>query len=191
MKGIDICYEKDPHQPILLPILRINANQFTYHMYSTSDTQIVRLLNELYVPFDPYNEEVYEQRDVTMKDILSLLWKYTDKFDGKTINSFTSWCSKSKFPFMQVESSRKSLKNNDMERIRYRRLYVVKDEFMKFQSLKVILDDIANGIREDIPKYQQYVNNLKSNGYEVIGYVRKSYGNEDKDTRIRLLQSIS
>ncbi|KAI9361575.1 hypothetical protein BD770DRAFT_305551, partial [Pilaira anomala] len=57
---------------------------------------------------DPYNEEMYEQRDVSMKDILSLLWKYTDKFDNKTINSFTSWCSKSKFPFMQVvESLRK------------------------------------------------------------------------------------
>ncbi|KAI8644025.1 hypothetical protein BD408DRAFT_320641, partial [Parasitella parasitica] len=52
------------------------------------------------------------------------------------------------------------------------------------------LDDIANGIREDTPKFQQYVNNLKSNGYEVIGYVRTSYGNEDKDTRIRLLQSM-
>lgn len=85
-----------------------------------------------------------------MKDILSLLWKYTDKFDSKTINSFKSWCSKSKFPFMQAETSRKSLKNNDMERIRYHRLYVVKDEFiskselLEFQSLKVILDDIAN-----------------------------------------------
>ncbi|CEP11017.1 hypothetical protein [Parasitella parasitica] len=42
----------------------------------------------------------------------------------------------------------------------------------EFQSLKVILDDIANGIREEIPKFQQYVNNLKSNGYEVIGYIK-------------------
>ncbi|ORE02787.1 hypothetical protein BCV72DRAFT_214558, partial [Rhizopus microsporus var. microsporus] len=48
----------------------------------------------------------------------------------------------------------------------------------------------ANGIKEDISKFQQYINNLKSNGYEVIGYVRKSYGNEDKDTRIRLLQPM-
>ncbi len=36
MKDIDICYEKDPHQPILLPIIRINANQFTYHRYSSN-----------------------------------------------------------------------------------------------------------------------------------------------------------
>ena len=65
-----------------------------------------------------------------MKDILSLLWKYTEKFDDKNVQSFTSWCSRSKFPFMQVESSRKAVKNNDMERIRYRKLYVVKDEFI-------------------------------------------------------------
>jgi len=64
-----------------------------------------------------------------MKDILSIV-EYTDKFDSKTFNSFKSWCSKSKFPFMQVETSRKSLKNNAVERIRYRRLHVVKDEFL-------------------------------------------------------------
>lgn len=71
-----------------------------------------------------------------MKDILSLLWKYTDTtFDNKTINSFTSWCSKSKFPFMQAKSSRKSLENNDMERIRYRRLYVVNGKFISKSEL--------------------------------------------------------
>jgi hypothetical protein len=36
MKDIGICYEKDQHQPILLPIIRINANQFTYHRYSSN-----------------------------------------------------------------------------------------------------------------------------------------------------------
>ncbi|KAI8988017.1 hypothetical protein BDF20DRAFT_853353, partial [Mycotypha africana] len=109
LKDIEICYEKDPHQPILLPIVRINANQFTYHRYLSnalklekksinenikltkyneiivlrkrireksnlnftlkiiaSDTQIIRFLNQLYLPFDPYNEEIYEQRDVTV-----------------------------------------------------------------------------------------------------------------------------
>ncbi|KAI7895915.1 uncharacterized protein EV154DRAFT_494181 [Mucor mucedo] len=82
---------------------------------------------------------------------------------------------------MQVESLRKTIKSNDTERIRYRKLYVVKDEYIA---------DIANGIREDIPKFQQYVGNLKADGYEVIGYVRKSHGDEDKDTRIRLLQTM-
>ncbi|KAI8988016.1 hypothetical protein BDF20DRAFT_853347 [Mycotypha africana] len=82
---------------------------------------------------------------------------------------------------MQVEASRKSLKNNDKERIRYRGLFVAKDIF---------INDIAKGIKEDIPKIQQYIGNLKSDGFEVIGYVRKSYGNEDRNTRIRLLQSM-
>ncbi|KAG2201034.1 hypothetical protein INT47_006578 [Mucor saturninus] len=66
----------------------------------------------------------------------------------------------------------------------------VSQNFLEFHSLKVILDDIANGTREDIPEFRQYVNKFKSCGYEVIGYVRKSHDNEDKDTRIRLLQSM-
>lgn len=33
MGDIDICYETDPQQPVLLPIVRINANQFTFHRY--------------------------------------------------------------------------------------------------------------------------------------------------------------
>jgi hypothetical protein len=39
-------------------------------------------------------------------------------------------------------------------------------------------------------RFQQYINNLKSNGYEIINYVRKSYGKEDRETRVRLLQSM-
>jgi hypothetical protein len=33
LKDIDICYEKDPRQPILMSLVRINLNPFLYHRY--------------------------------------------------------------------------------------------------------------------------------------------------------------
>ncbi|GAA5817681.1 hypothetical protein MFLAVUS_011232 [Mucor flavus] len=207
MKDFEICYEKDPLQPLLLPKIRLNAFQFTYHKYSIitthsvkipatenvnliSDSQIIRFLNEIYLPLDPCNPEIYDAKDVAMKDVLTLLWNYTDRFDSRTLSSFTSWCTKSKFPFMSINSARKANSDSATERIRYRVLYVVKDEFIKFRSLKLILDNIAKSIKEDVPKFQEFVKKLKSENYEIIGYARKSHGKEDKETRVRLLQAM-
>lgn len=66
---------------------------------------------------------IYEHRDVSMKGMLSLLWKYTKKFENKTVYSFTSWGS-TKFPFYASRTVKKVTKkhNNNMERIRYRKM---------------------------------------------------------------------
>jgi hypothetical protein len=39
-----------------------------------------------------------------------------------------------------------------------------------------------------LPDYQNYIKNLKEEGYNIVGYVRNSHGTEDKERRIRLLQ---
>ena len=41
-----------------------------------------------------------------------------------------------------------------------------------------------------MPRYQGYIENLQKEGYQVVGYARKSVGNEDDDTRMRLLQTM-
>ncbi|ORE08391.1 hypothetical protein BCV72DRAFT_203720, partial [Rhizopus microsporus var. microsporus] len=38
--------------------------------------------------------------------------------------------------------------------------------------------------------YQKLIRNLKKEEYDVIGYAKKFYGNEDHGTRISLLKSI-
>ncbi|KAI9025812.1 hypothetical protein CLU79DRAFT_699343, partial [Phycomyces nitens] len=38
--------------------------------------------------------------------------------------------------------------------------------------------------------YQESLKNLKKNGYEIIGYARKSPTNEDVTSRTRLLKSM-
>ncbi|KAI9301128.1 hypothetical protein BJ944DRAFT_11032 [Cunninghamella echinulata] len=202
MKDIEICYEKDPLKPMLLPTVRINSNPFCYLRYLcntskleskikdkncqgvqfTSESQIIQFLNEVYLPSNPYNDEVYEFKHVTIKEILSLIWKYTAIFDDKSISSLASWCSARKIHFTTIHTSRKLIKNDNKERVRYRELYVIKDKF---------IDGIAKGIIEYIPRFQQYILNLKSNEYQIIGYVRKLHGKEDKESRIRLLQCMA
>jgi hypothetical protein len=41
-----------------------------------------------------------------------------------------------------------------------------------------------------LPAYHAFLEKLKMEGYEIIGYARKSLGPEDSDTRARLLQSM-
>ena len=55
---------------------------------------------------------------------------------SRETNPFTSWCSKSKLPFIQVESSRKSLKNNGMEKIRPRTRTITYTFFFLFIIIK-------------------------------------------------------
>ncbi|KAG0167033.1 hypothetical protein DFQ30_006471 [Apophysomyces sp. BC1015] len=50
--------------------------------------------------------------------------------------------------------------------------------------------DMVKRITNYLPAYHLFVEKLKTKGYEVIGYARKSVGPEDSDTRVRLLQSM-
>ena len=57
--------------------------------------------------------------------------------------------------------------------------------------LTVFYKDIAaRSILEDIPKHQANIRKLKANGFIILGYCRKSPGNEDDTTRTRLLQQM-
>ncbi|KAI9468258.1 MAG: hypothetical protein EXX96DRAFT_492855, partial [Benjaminiella poitrasii] len=43
-------------------------------------------------------------------------------------------------------------------------------------------------IAKYLHNYQTNVNALKNDGYEVVGFARKSLGNESNETRLRLLR---
>lgn len=45
-------------------------------------------------------------------------------------------------------------------------------------------------ISKYLPNYQKSVKNLIHEGYEIVGYARKSPGDEDENDRIRLLQDM-
>ncbi|KAI8327372.1 hypothetical protein EDC96DRAFT_453383, partial [Choanephora cucurbitarum] len=45
-------------------------------------------------------------------------------------------------------------------------------------------------IVETLPRHQENIENLKHNGHEIVGNLRKSTGEEDDTTRVRLLEQM-
>ncbi|KAG1140683.1 hypothetical protein G6F37_012940 [Rhizopus arrhizus] len=193
MKDVDICYLEDPTEPILACIITINSRPFRYHLYPTgipraddnqqeenkvqfvSHAQIIQFLNITYLPSDPMNEEVYECKSLTNSDILSMVWKYTDLFDEKTVVSFGQWCV-NKVDFTAAHSKRKQC---DSGKVSVRSLFVAKEQY------------IAKKVLDYLPHYQLFVQNLKKERYNIVGYARKSRTNENDESRIRLLQQMT
>ncbi|GAA5814541.1 hypothetical protein MFLAVUS_008038 [Mucor flavus] len=51
-------------------------------------------------------------------------------------------------------------------------------------------DNLILSVSKYLPNYQESIKNLISQGYEIVGYARKSPGDESEDNRIRLLQDM-
>lgn len=49
---------------------------------------------------------------------------------------------------------------------------------------------IANAIVDSIPNSQKDIESLKEQEFSVIGYVKKSPGDEEEEKRIKLLQQV-
>lgn len=52
-------------------------------------------------------------------------------------------------------------------------------------------DDIAKKVLDYLPHYQLFIQNLKKERYNIVGYARKSRTNENDESRIRLLQQMA
>ncbi|KAI9362762.1 hypothetical protein BD770DRAFT_315673, partial [Pilaira anomala] len=147
-----------------------------------NSAQIVLLLNTVYLPCDPENSDLYENKIVTMKQIYCTVLNYSDDLNTKNLNSFIKWCSYKKLDFLQVETKRKIDEVDDKKTTRTRSLYVLKDDY---------LDDVAYKINNYLPSYQNYIKKLKEEGHTIIGYIRKSPGKEPDDRRRQLLEAMS
>ncbi|KAG1099408.1 hypothetical protein G6F62_009907 [Rhizopus arrhizus] len=195
---VDICYLDDPTESFLVWKTKINQNPFRYRTYAdetsksvtmdgtsvdqislTTPAQVVQLLNMVYLAFDPSNEDMYECRQVSQKQILSTAWKYTTIFDEKTVLSFTKWCSHKKLDFLKVPAKRRQ--NNDGDRLTIRYLFVLKDQY---------IGPAAKTIIQYLPVYQKYIHKLKDEGYTIVGYARKSPTTDDNKNRIALLEAM-
>ncbi|KAK4509348.1 formin-binding protein [Mucor velutinosus] len=120
---------------------------------------------------------MYEEKSVTINNILSKVWSHSSLFaDKKSPASFNKWCSTRNIKFLEQQSKRK--KNDMDERVSVRSLYVMMDKH-------ITINDIA----DCLPKYQEYIQQLKDQGYTMVGYCRKSkQTREDSNDRQRLLQ---
>ncbi|KAI8079892.1 uncharacterized protein BX664DRAFT_303026 [Halteromyces radiatus] len=204
MGDVVICYVDDnPMEPFILPIQKQSSNPFRYHLYSlgndndmtdklkgqedrtvesplVSDTMIKTFLDEVFLPHEPFNDN-YQKKLMTMHGIMEILSRYTTKFDEKSNIAFARWCTQAKVSLLNAEVTRKTGKGSFGSKIRYRTVFVLKDE---------LIDDVVKAIKDYIPNYQAHIKNLKEDGFQIIGYCRKSRTNEDDDTRLRLLQDM-
>lgn len=84
---------------------------FTNQIKTVNDAQIVDFINSVYRPSDEYySDSLYSLKTVSMKEIFGTIWKYTNRFDDKTLLSFNNWCNKNKVDLLSVEPKRKVLK---------------------------------------------------------------------------------
>ncbi|KAF7722064.1 hypothetical protein EC973_003746 [Apophysomyces ossiformis] len=107
-----------------------------------------------------------------------MVWKYTDLFDKKSAIAFGKWCA-NKVDFIAAHSKRR---HGDSGKVSVRSLFVAKEQY---------IDDIAKKVLDYLPHYQLFVQNLKDEGYNIVGYARKSRKNENDESRIRLLQQMA
>lgn len=59
-----------------------------------------------------------------MKEVFSTAWKYTDKFNDKTLHSFNIWCKKNKVDLLSVEPKRK-IRKGEAQKLRFYSLSVL------------------------------------------------------------------
>ncbi|KAI7902287.1 uncharacterized protein BX663DRAFT_71055 [Cokeromyces recurvatus] len=171
LEGLDICYNEDPMEPIVISTFKINAYPLKYSTYNSktmsptlekeedevfkksnlaNQAQLVDFVNSVILPYDPLNDDIYECRRMETKEILALLMKHTDLLNKKTVSSFGKWLKSAKVDLLK--SPDKRVLTSDNEKVQVRNLYVMKEKF---------LVDTANNIAKYLHNYQTNVNALK------------------------------
>ncbi|KAG2228722.1 hypothetical protein INT48_007455, partial [Thamnidium elegans] len=175
----DICYNVDEHKPISASKLSIFGDPFTYKTYleaesSKTDSQMKRFINEVYCCEELKNAEIYCKLSVSTKNIYDTIMQYSTIFERRTAQSFANWCRNNRIKFLNKKS-------NVIKGTRVRELYIMEE---------IYYDNLICSISKYLPNYQESVRNLIHEGYEIVGYARKSPGDEDENDRIRLLQDM-
>jgi hypothetical protein len=75
-------------------------------------------MNQVYVAENPVDEDLYERKEMTMKDIYLEVVHLTNLFDDQSMWAFFSWCGKARLDFLKSEQVRKYRKDEEMTRYR-------------------------------------------------------------------------
>ncbi|KAI7849802.1 hypothetical protein BDC45DRAFT_266645 [Circinella umbellata] len=124
-----------------------------------SESQLKEFIDNVFLIVDPRNERVYERTELSSEQIFQLTKQYTSIFQKGQLGTFTSFAKKIKARFLKASVSRKRTSEGRIER---KILYVMKP------------DDRAQNINSYQSRYQEFIKNLKADGYDIIGYARKS-----------------
>ncbi|KAG0162487.1 hypothetical protein DFQ28_001193 [Apophysomyces sp. BC1034] len=142
--------------------------------------QILQFLNDVFLPFNPYNDALYEEQYLSTSDIRSVVAKHV--IDTKSIpGDFPNWCTRKNAAFLEVKSNL-ARDSGNQKRIRKRRLYTLLSRYHA---------TIVQSITETLIKHQRQIQAMKDSGIIIVGYARKSKTPEKDCDRVRLLQEMT
>ncbi|KAG1041456.1 hypothetical protein G6F43_012094 [Rhizopus delemar] len=133
-------------------------------------------------PLDDLDQRLlYKEQKLTMSEVMANVSCFTSFFEKKSALSFAKWCYKRKLALTESKESRKVVKGNSGSKLKFYTLYVLEKELM---------NSVCSSIINYLPAYKAHIIKLKDDGFQVIGYARKSPGEESEEVRIRLLQTM-
>ncbi|CAO3693174.1 unnamed protein product [Rhizopus stolonifer] len=190
----------DERQPILVSKQRIRGDPITYRKYLESidssldqaqsnkrqrnelqtEAQVAQFINEVYRHDEPKNLEIYHKRS------MSTVLPDTKKNCGIFILLILDFSSRSEhlkhlLSGAKIDNYHFKWERNQTRWNSFKNLYTMEDAYY---------DDLIESICNYLPNYQELLRNLIHNGYEIIGYARKSSTIDNIDTRTRLLQTM-
>ncbi|KAI7902998.1 uncharacterized protein BX663DRAFT_551855 [Cokeromyces recurvatus] len=186
---VEIYWNMNEKEPVIVSKKRVRGDPMTYRKYLeailsldednnkrerielVSESQVKQFINEVYCYEKPYNEYIYLKQTISTKTIYETVQNYTIVFEQKTTQAFATWCRNSKLRFLHAKEKRGNR--------RTRELYVLED---------IYHDDLVKPICSYLQRYQDSLKHLIEQGYEIVGYARKSPTDTDIDNRARLLQ---
>ncbi|OAD70841.1 hypothetical protein PHYBLDRAFT_64084 [Phycomyces blakesleeanus NRRL 1555(-)] len=201
----EICWNIREQDPILVLKQRIRGDPLTYKKYLdetpeekvnkrervelVTEAQVKQFINEVYCPSQPENDVIYVKGIISTKEIYELVKTFTTVFREKTAQSFAAWCRNQKLNFLLAKEKNPEVSPESY--IFWNTFIMVNQDTteLKWSLMYLIIDNLINSMRTYLPKYQESLKNLKKNGYEIIGYARKS-PSEDVTSRARLLKSM-
>ncbi|KAI9022732.1 hypothetical protein CLU79DRAFT_750460 [Phycomyces nitens] len=171
MEDIELRYSTNPRRPSVQSGATIYGNpkdDYDKEQGITFETkaQLLGFINSVYQPIDESEPKTadYIQKNMSMKNIFGVIIKYSDDF--KSVDSFTTWCSKSKSNLLSVEPVRKVVKiEKYSQKVRLPALNVLEDKYH---------EQIAKKISSTLAEHATYMKKLKNEGFYIVGYCRKS-----------------
>ncbi|KAG2200804.1 hypothetical protein INT47_001335 [Mucor saturninus] len=148
-----LCYENDLLKAVLVTKSSMFGSPFTFKRYLIQSSTENHAANV---------ELQLTSENLTSKDIFTSILPYTDIFNDKTVLGFTQWCITNKLEFVSSPTARKRKHGTNT---RTRELYVLKKEYFA---------NLAKNIVMSLPNHQNSIKELKEQGYEIVGYARKS-----------------
>ncbi|KAG2221369.1 hypothetical protein INT45_012415 [Circinella minor] len=220
-KDSTLVYTDDPEDALVMSNVKVNCRPLTYKKYlpdalaadydhdetnaatvaaattttivkdtneqlsnkTLSNAAFLELMNTVFLPVDPGNDELYTKSNLSFTNIMEKLKRYVPE-EIKSPQVLGTWCKNKRANLMTTPSQVVVSDTPGLKKERKRILYMLNENYHEI---------VADNIQQYISNYSKELQTFRSNGYTVIGYIRKSRprAKEAEDNRVRLLHLMA